>query len=596
MAYNRVSFIVVCGLHLTLVSSDVSAFEWSFPGFHNITLPSWPDQLQSIWDQAWEQHKDRISFCTGGSTSAVTQLLKDSFPLPLPAGPSDDLICANPAVISAHLCGPQEAMVYMKFLLLTDNIEKIPSNAFCEVGSEAPACAPGFFQTLNLSHTLQDPTATAPVKPHACCPGYFCPGMLACMLPCPLGAYCPRAWAADPPASYTEHNLEISKQLLHKTDKWCAPYAYKMRPALGCGGADKWTIQPSGAFPTEGWYAGSGSLYCEGGSYCPDPTTKLPCKEGYYCKQGSSKMTACPPLVSCPTGTEAPTDNWLGLVLDGCMFLLLGLLWHISQVYNRLMRRLSNRERVRIMWHKTHPEVTIVQVADARQLDWQHPPHPPAAELASNTAPEPVTAPQAVPVPRASPPTRLAFLRSFTRRRSQGGGGQATAAAVGPVWASIEGREGSQRSPLLEFEMLSEERRSSTHPGQQQHSRSLSGIPLVENTTFTLPPVNLQSQKTKATHSASHNSDSDGDLVLAGNYQIATAEQQEGAARMRDTADGRVILGITGCYKPVMDVGFQGLSMKLKSCGKQVLQNVTGQLLHGRLTAIMGPSGEYILW
>lgn len=63
-------------------------------------------------------------------------------------------------------------MLPLQFLLLTDNTEKIPSNAFCDVGNEAESCAPGFFQMLSLD---LDPLAPSVVKPHACCPGYFCP-------------------------------------------------------------------------------------------------------------------------------------------------------------------------------------------------------------------------------------------------------------------------------------------------------------------------------------------------------------------------------------------------------------------------------------
>jgi hypothetical protein len=40
-----------------------------------------------------------------------------------------------------------------------------------------------------------------------------------------------------------------------------------------------------------------------------------------------------------------------------------------------------------------------------------------------------------------------------------------------------------------------------------------------------------------------------------------------------------------------LDVGFEGLGLKLKSCGKVVLQGVSGCLEHGRLAAVMGPSG-----
>jgi hypothetical protein len=73
-------------------------------------------------------------------------------------------------------------------MLATDNVEKVPSNQRCSVGKEDPACAPGFFG---------DRRPGAPGAPggpgfHACCNGYFCPIMLTCMMPCPLGAYCPR--------------------------------------------------------------------------------------------------------------------------------------------------------------------------------------------------------------------------------------------------------------------------------------------------------------------------------------------------------------------------------------------------------------------
>jgi hypothetical protein len=41
-----------------------------------------------------------------------------------------------------------------------------------------------------------------------------------------------------------------------------------------------------------------------------------------------------------------------------------------------------------------------------------------------------------------------------------------------------------------------------------------------------------------------------------------------------------------------LDVAFEGLGLKLKSCGKVVLQGVSGRLEHGRLAAVMGPSGN----
>lgn len=83
-----------------------------------------------------------------------------------------------------------------------------------------------------------------------------------------------RAWAWDPPTNYlaaaagSEDGGLLPPELKPPqeqppADKWCAPYAYKMRPELGCGGADKWTIEPVEPFPRR-WDWWSGNIYCNG--------------------------------------------------------------------------------------------------------------------------------------------------------------------------------------------------------------------------------------------------------------------------------------------------------------------------------------------
>lgn len=62
----------------------------------------------------------------------------------------------------------------------------------------------------------------------------------------------------------------------------------------------------------------------------------------------------------------------------------------------------------------------------------------------------------------------------------------------------------------------------------------------------------------------------------------------------RSSSMSGCVIGITGCVKPLLEVGFENLSMRLKSCGKLVLQECKGQLKPWRVTAIMGPSGECI--
>jgi hypothetical protein len=98
----------------------VPASSWSIPGLVGLpgSLPrldglveGWQEQLlQGLWDQ----HKDNMGYCVGNKLSDAKQLLKESFPSPLPTGPEDDSICSNSTLLMAHLCSPQELKFYMK--------------------------------------------------------------------------------------------------------------------------------------------------------------------------------------------------------------------------------------------------------------------------------------------------------------------------------------------------------------------------------------------------------------------------------------------------------------------------------------------------
>lgn len=156
-----------------------------------------------------------------------------SFPWPLPVDPDGgDALCSNRSRIDLHLCTPPEIEQYYKvrgwcfpsapairsvarlhalcwpappprrrmhsgpsllrapccaaqYMLLTENPEKVPDNAWCAAGVEEAACAPGFFDAATVRGAQRQ-------QPHACCAGYFCPPLLTCLMPCPTGAYCPR--------------------------------------------------------------------------------------------------------------------------------------------------------------------------------------------------------------------------------------------------------------------------------------------------------------------------------------------------------------------------------------------------------------------
>lgn len=128
-------------------------------------------------------------------------------------------------------------------MLLTENPEKVPDNNHCTAGGAGqPACSPGFFDAVRggeravaavvsclgqaacsacsterglrewtggwpcrqrhvsaarsparrLQNLENRPATLVPQQAHACCEGFFCPPELTCMMPCPLGSYCPR--------------------------------------------------------------------------------------------------------------------------------------------------------------------------------------------------------------------------------------------------------------------------------------------------------------------------------------------------------------------------------------------------------------------
>ena len=197
-----------------------------------ISSPPWPhsDAWLDILKQLYERTEATIGFCFGADPHKIINTISQSFPWPLPVQNSSNAdICSNPVQIAAHLCGPHSLEIYYRFMLLTEDPEKVPATKTCPAGPNVPSdCSPGFFRVQKSGQKSEKAAA------HACCPGYFCPRNLICMIPCPLGAYCPRATPAAPPAP-----LKSSKAM------WCAPYAYRERPgSIGCGGADKWTIVP----------------------------------------------------------------------------------------------------------------------------------------------------------------------------------------------------------------------------------------------------------------------------------------------------------------------------------------------------------------
>ncbi|KAL0340714.1 UNVERIFIED_CONTAM: ABC transporter G family member 24 [Sesamum radiatum] len=97
----------------------------------------------------------------------------------------------------------------------------------CEPGW---ACSAGFNQPLDFTESDEIPPRTDDCKP--CCEGFFCPQGLTCMIPCPLGSYCPLA-------------------TYNGTTGLCDPYLYQLpsgKPNHTCGGANIWADVSRGCY------------------------------------------------------------------------------------------------------------------------------------------------------------------------------------------------------------------------------------------------------------------------------------------------------------------------------------------------------------
>ncbi|XP_006655356.1 ABC transporter G family member 28-like [Oryza brachyantha] len=177
----------------------------------------------------------------------------------------------------------------------------------CEAGW---ACSAGSDQKVDMQDAVNFPSRT--LNCQGCCAGFFCPHGLTCMIPCPLGAYCPES-------------------TLNKTTGVCDPYNYQPppgKPNHTCGGADRWADVVS-----------TDDVFCPAGFYCPSTTKKLSCSSGFYCRKGSTSQTKCFHKGSCKPNSANQDITIFGALLVGALSLVLLI------IYNFSGQLLTNREK-----------------------------------------------------------------------------------------------------------------------------------------------------------------------------------------------------------------------------------------------------------
>ncbi|KAH7856036.1 hypothetical protein Vadar_031911 [Vaccinium darrowii] len=207
--------------------------------------------------------------------------------------------------ISLRLCTAAEAKFYFNSFI-EGGTQSVP-NKNCNITSWVSGCEPGWACSVNptvnvdLKNSEDIPSRTLDCQ--ACCEGFFCPEGLTCMIPCPLGSYCPLA-------------------TLNETTGLCDPYLYQLPPGQPdhtCGAANIWTD-----------VVRSSDVFCSAGSYCPTSIEKVSCSSGHYCRMGSMYEKPCFKLTSCHGNTVNQNMHAYGIMFIVALAALLLIIYNCS--------------------------------------------------------------------------------------------------------------------------------------------------------------------------------------------------------------------------------------------------------------------------
>ncbi|CAN6201474.1 unnamed protein product [Urochloa humidicola] len=223
-----------------------------------------------------------------------------------------------------RVCTAAEMKFYFEsFLEGNGRKNYVRPNKNCNLTSWIDGCEPGWScsagkdQEVNLKDAVNIPSRT--IDCQGCCAGFFCPHGLTCMIPCPLGAYCPAS-------------------TLNKTTGVCEPYHYQPppgKPNHTCGGADRWADVVS-----------TDDVFCPPGYYCPSTIEKFDCSSGFYCRKGSTAQTKCFNKGSCPPNSSNQDITIFGALLVGALSLVLLIIYNFSGqlLINREKKQAKSRE------------------------------------------------------------------------------------------------------------------------------------------------------------------------------------------------------------------------------------------------------------
>lgn len=435
--------------------------------------------------------------------------------------------------VTKRVCTAAEVKFYFTNFFQSDrkNANYLKPNKNCNLSSWIDGCEPGWACSVGkdkkaqLNNTKEMPTRTDNCQP--CCEGFFCPKGITCMIPCPLGAYCPMA-------------------KLNETTGRCDPYAYQIPPGKEshtCGGADIWADVTSGS-----------ELFCSPGAYCPSTTKKINCTAGHYCRMGSTSERPCFQLASCKPNTANQNIQAYGLILTSALSIILLL------VYNCSDQVLTTREK-RLAKSRERAIRSARETAQARER-WKS---------AKNVARKRAVGLQEQ-LSRTFSRKKSSALRTFSIAKPAAGSDSASLPPMVPGGTSGDSKAGKRKEPSGLAKMMQ---------SIEDNPESPEGF----NLEIGDRNIKKQAPKAKDLHTRSQ--------IFKYAYGQLEKEKAMQEVNKNLTFSGVISMATDSDVRkrPLLEVAFKDLTLTLKGKNKHLMRAVTGKIMPGRVTAVMGPSG-----
>ncbi|XP_071734574.1 ABC transporter G family member 24 [Rutidosis leptorrhynchoides] len=358
--------------------------------------------------------------------------------------------------------------------------------------------------------------------------------------PCCEGFFCPNGLTCMIPCPLGSH---CPIATLDRASGICRPYDYQLPPAMPnhtCGGANIWADVRT-----------SSELFCSPGSYCPTSTQQIPCGEGNYCEKGSTAEKSCFKLTSC--GRESSTQN---IHAYGAM-LIAGIFTILLIIYNCSDQIITTRERR----------------------------HAKSREAAVRRAKEKLKAHERWKIARDAAKKHAAQIsRTFSRQKAV-----PQTEELSMLHQRRDDVDDDQITPQMShtFEENRLELRSETFKDLYSYDLSVENK---DNKDTKNNKKNVPKEKEKEKKKEKQIT-TDSQIF---NYAYGQIEKEKAMQQNHNlTFSGVISMAVNTEIRkrPKIEISFRELTLTLKGKGKHLLRCVTGKIMPGRITAVMGPSG-----